>query len=144
MGSRPLEPTLLLAWPTTEFGGMGLEGAVNIIHRKELEAIADADARAAFHREKTDALKRANTALSAAARFDVDDVIDPADTRRLLAQTLARLPQPPTAHRPQAPGRPVLGSVCGASLDSALFQHNPNCCIRFSSTALARTLVRKT
>jgi Carboxyl transferase domain len=112
MGSRPLEPTLLLAWPTTEFGGMGLEGAVNIIHRKELEAIADADARAAFHREKTDALKRANTALSAAARFDVDDVIDPADTRRLLAQTLARLPQPPTAHRPQAPGRPVLGSVC--------------------------------
>ena len=36
-----------------------------------------------------------NTALSAAARFDVDDVIDPADTRRLLAQTLARLPLPP-------------------------------------------------
>jgi len=94
MGSRPLEPSLLLAWPTAEFGGMGLEGAVNIIHKKELDAIEDAPARAAFHRDKTDALKRANTALSAAARFDVDDVIDPADTRRLLAQTLARLPLP--------------------------------------------------
>jgi acetyl-CoA carboxylase carboxyltransferase component len=95
MGSRPLEPSLLLAWPTAEFGGMGLEGAVNIIHKKELDAIEDARLRAAFHRDKTQALKRANTALSAAARFDVDDVIDPADTRRLLAQTLARLPLPP-------------------------------------------------
>ena len=56
---------------------------------------SNSKARAAFHRDKTDALKRANTALSAAARFDVDDVIDPADTRRLLAQTLARLPLPP-------------------------------------------------
>ena len=73
---------------------MGLEGAVNIIHRRELEAIADPVARAAFHRERTEALKRANTALSAAGRFDVDDVVDPADTRRLLAQTLARLPAP--------------------------------------------------
>jgi acetyl-CoA carboxylase carboxyltransferase component len=85
---------LLLAWPTAEFGGMGLEGAVNIIHRKELESIDDPERRAAFHRERTDALKRANTALAAAARFDVDDVIDPADTRRLLARTLARLPAP--------------------------------------------------
>jgi len=84
-----------LQWPTAEFGGMGLEGAVNIIHKKELDAIEDARLRAAFHRDKTEALKRANTALSAAGRFDVDDVIDPADTRRLLAQTLARLPVPP-------------------------------------------------
>ena len=60
-------------------------------------------ARAAFHRDKTEALKRANTALSAAARFDVDDVIDPADTRRLLAQTLARLPVPPPAWRASIP-----------------------------------------
>jgi acetyl-CoA carboxylase carboxyltransferase component len=95
MGSRPLDPELLVAWPTAEFGGMGLEGAVNIIYRKELEAIEDAAARAAFHLEKTDGLKRANTALSAAGRFDIDDVIDPADTRRVLAQTLARLAPPP-------------------------------------------------
>jgi acetyl-CoA carboxylase carboxyltransferase component len=95
MGSRPLEPSLLLAWPTAEFGGMGLEGAVNIILKKELDAIEDARLRAAFHRDKTEALKRADTALGAAARFDVVDVIDPADTRRPLAQTPARLPLPP-------------------------------------------------
>jgi acetyl-CoA carboxylase carboxyltransferase component len=95
MGSRPLEPALLLAWPTAEFGGMGLEGAVSIIHRRELEAIEDPEARAAFHRERTEALRAANTALSAAGRFDVDAVIDPADTRRLLAQTLGRLALPP-------------------------------------------------
>jgi acetyl-CoA carboxylase carboxyltransferase component len=94
MGSRPLEPALLVAWPTAEFGGMGLEGAVNIIYKKELEAIADAAARAQFHRDKTEALKRANTALAAAGRFDVDDVIDPAETRRVLAETLSRLAPP--------------------------------------------------
>jgi acetyl-CoA carboxylase carboxyltransferase component len=101
MGSRPLEPALLAAWPTAEFGGMGLEGAVNIIYKKELDAIADAAERAAFHRDRTDALKRANTALAAAGRFDVDDVIDPAETRRVLAETLARLapPAPRTARK---------------------------------------------
>src|SRR4030095_10761903 len=95
MGSRPLEPSLLLAWPTAEFGGMGLEGAVNIIHKKELDAIEDAPARAAFHRDKTEALKRANTARTAARRCDVDAVSAPAATRSLLAQPLARLPVPP-------------------------------------------------
>ena len=82
MGSRPLEPALLAAWPTAEFGGMGLEGAVNIIYKKELEAIADAAARALFHRDKTEALKRANTALAAAGRFDVDGWRRPRRGRR--------------------------------------------------------------
>jgi acetyl-CoA carboxylase carboxyltransferase component len=94
MGSRPLRPAVLLAWPTAEFGGMGLEGAASIIHRKELEAIDDPEARAALHRELTDKLKEANTALEVAARFEFDDVIDPADTRRILVQTLASLPPP--------------------------------------------------
>ncbi len=49
MGSRPLDPTLLVAWPTAEFGGMGIEGAVNIIHKKELEAESDPAKRAALH-----------------------------------------------------------------------------------------------
>jgi acetyl-CoA carboxylase carboxyltransferase component len=106
MGSRPLEPDLLVAWPTAEFGGMGLEGAVNIIHRKELDAIDDPAARARFHLEKTEALKRANTALSAGGRFDVDDVIDPADTRRLLAQTLARFAPPPPRRERKHPVDP--------------------------------------
>ncbi len=106
MGSRPLEPELLVAWPTAEFGGMGLEGAVNIIYRKELEAIEDPAARAQFHREKSDALKRSNTALAAAGRFDVDDLIDPAQTRRVLAQTLARLAPAPVRTRRKHPVDP--------------------------------------
>jgi len=94
MGSQPLEPAVLLAWPTAEYGGMGLEGAVTILHKAELEAIADPAARAARHRELTDALKREHTAIEAAAKFVYDDVIDPADTRAILLRTLRTLPVP--------------------------------------------------
>jgi acetyl-CoA carboxylase carboxyltransferase component len=95
MGSQPLEPAILLAWPTAEYGGMGLEGAVNIIYRAELEAESDAERRAALHKRLTDGLKRSNTALEVAARYLYDDVIDPADTRDILIKTLATLPPPP-------------------------------------------------
>jgi acetyl-CoA carboxylase carboxyltransferase component len=98
MGSRPLDPALLVAWPTAEFGGMGLEGAVNIIHKAALAAAPDADARARLHAGFTADLRRINTALETAGRFEIDDVIDPADTRRMLAATLDRLPPP----RPRA------------------------------------------
>lgn len=95
MGSRPFEPAILLAWPTAEFGGMGLEGAASIIYRRELEGIDDVEVRAARHRERTDELKRYNAALEVAGRFGYDDVIDPADTRAILLNTLAALPTPP-------------------------------------------------
>jgi acetyl-CoA carboxylase carboxyltransferase component len=95
MGSRPLDPAILLAWPTAEFGGMGLEGAASIIYRRELEGIEEAGDRTARHRERTDELKRYNTALEVAGRFGYDDVIDPADTRPILLNTLATLPPPP-------------------------------------------------
>ena len=93
MGSQPLAPAILLAWPTAEYGGMGLEGAVNIIYRAELEAAAEGE-RAALHKQLTDELKRSNTALEVAARYLYDDVIDPADTRDILIRTLATLPSP--------------------------------------------------
>ncbi len=47
MGSRPLDPVLLVAWPTAELGGMGLEGAVNILHKAALDAAPDAGPRPA-------------------------------------------------------------------------------------------------
>jgi acetyl-CoA carboxylase carboxyltransferase component len=96
MGSQPLNPAILLAWPTAEYGGMGLEGAVNIIYKVELDAVADAEERAALHKRLTDALKRSNTAIEVAARYHYDDVIDPADTRDILIKTLATLPPPPS------------------------------------------------
>jgi acetyl-CoA carboxylase carboxyltransferase component len=94
MGSRPLEPAVLVAWPTAEFGGMGLEGAVNIIHARELDATATPAERAELHAGLTAELKRANTAVESAAKFLYDDVIDPADTRDILIRTLETLPQP--------------------------------------------------
>jgi acetyl-CoA carboxylase carboxyltransferase component len=94
MGSRPLEPAILLAWPTAEFGGMGLEGAVNIIYAKELEAAATPEERAKMHATLTAELKRSNTAVESGAKFLYDDVIDPADTRDILIKTLETLPQP--------------------------------------------------
>src|SRR5262249_5063281 len=92
--SRPLDPALLVAWPTAEFGGMGLEGATNIIHKAALDVAPDADTRARLHAGFTADLRRINTAIETAGRFEIDDVIDPADTRRMLASTLARLPAP--------------------------------------------------
>lgn len=92
MGSAPLDPAILLAWPTAEYGGMGLEGAVSILHRDELAAIADPAVRAARHRELTAELRDEHTALMAAAKYVYDDVIDPADTRRILIDTLRSLP----------------------------------------------------
>src|SRR5262249_5849877 len=108
MGSRPLDPVLLVAWPTAEFGGMGLEGAVNIIHKAALDAAPDAETRARLHAGFTADLRRINTALETAGRFEVDDVIDPADTRAMLLATLDRLPVPP----PRA-GRKRVIDACG-------------------------------
>jgi acetyl-CoA carboxylase carboxyltransferase component len=94
MGSPPLDPAVLVAWPTAEFGGMGLEGAVNILHGPELDAAPDAQARTALQAKLAEKLKAHNTALEVASRYLVDDVIDPAETRDILLKTLASLPKP--------------------------------------------------
>ena len=95
MGSESLDPTLLIAWPTAEFGGMGLEGAVNIMHATELASMG-IDERVAFRATRTADLKEGNTALARGRLFHVDDVIDPCDTRDILRRTLDLLPVPPS------------------------------------------------
>nr|MBC8239452.1 hypothetical protein [Alphaproteobacteria bacterium] len=103
MGMRGLDPALCIGWPTAEFGGMGLEGAVNITHRAELAAAVDEAARAEVHAQATAELKRMNTAIEIAAKFEIDDIIDPADTRHFLARTLEAMPTPPVRnHRKRA------------------------------------------
>jgi acetyl-CoA carboxylase carboxyltransferase component len=102
MAGSTHEPLLTVAWPSAHLGPMGLEGAVRLALRKELEAIADEDEREQRVRELTAAAERNARALNAAALFEIDDVIDPAETRALLASTLgaARLPPAPTrGHR---------------------------------------------
>ena len=83
------EPLLTVAWPGAHLGPMGLEGAVRLGMRRELEAIADDDERERRVREATAAAEQNAKALNAAQLFEIDDVIDPADTRRLIVDTLA-------------------------------------------------------
>jgi acetyl-CoA carboxylase carboxyltransferase component len=82
------EPLLTVAWPGAHLGPMGLEGAVRLGLRKELDAIADDDEREERVRRATAAAQENAKALNAAALFEIDDVIDPADTRALIAATL--------------------------------------------------------
>ena len=81
-------PDFACAWPTGEFGGMGLEGAVRLGFRKELEAETDPDKRQALFDHLLGQLYDKGKALEAAAHLEIDAVIDPADTR---AQLLAAL-----------------------------------------------------
>ncbi len=83
------EPLLTVAWPGAHLGPMGLEGAVRLGLRKELEAIDDEEEREQQVREVTAAAERNAQALNAAQLFEIDDVIDPAETRGLIAATLA-------------------------------------------------------
>ena len=95
MGSLPVHPALLVAWPTAEFGAMGLEGAVKITHKEELDAITDQKARLQRERELADEIRARNTALEVAGRFEYDDVIDPAETRNVVRKFLTSLPPTP-------------------------------------------------
>jgi acetyl-CoA carboxylase carboxyltransferase component len=95
------EPLLTVAWPSAHLGPMGLEGAVRLGLRKELEAIADETEREQRVRDLTDAAERNAKALNAATLFELDDVIDPAETRSLIAATFAAASgrRPPRRHR---------------------------------------------
>jgi methylmalonyl-CoA carboxyltransferase 12S subunit len=89
VGGSLHEPLLSVAWPTAHLGPMGLEGAVRLALRKELEQIADEEEREQRVRDLTAAAEANAKALNAATLFELDDVIDPAETRSLVASTLA-------------------------------------------------------
>jgi acetyl-CoA carboxylase carboxyltransferase component len=87
-------PLFTVAWPTGEFGGMGLEGAVRLGFRRELDAIDDDDERqAAFDQMVARAYERGK-ALNVASYFEIDDVIDPADSRARVVEMLRAAPPP--------------------------------------------------
>ena len=88
-------PLSTLAWPTGELGGMGLEGAVRLGFRRELDAIADPEERRrAFDAMVAGAYERGK-AVNVATYFEIDDVIDPAETRGRLLHGLRSAPPPP-------------------------------------------------
>ncbi|HAZ33158.1 MAG TPA: biotin carboxylase [Acidimicrobiaceae bacterium] len=92
MGGSTKAPLACLAWPTGEFGGMGLEGYVRLGYRKELEAAGSPEEEEQLFRQLVDRLYEHGKALSIATWFEIDDVIDPADTRRWLSTLLRSVP----------------------------------------------------
>ena len=87
-------PIFTVAWPTGEFGGMGLEGAVRLGYRRELDAIDDPERREQAFQEMVAAMYRHGKALNTATYFEIDDVIDPADSRRWISAALDSAPAP--------------------------------------------------
>ncbi|MGH2881010.1 MAG: carboxyl transferase domain-containing protein [Solirubrobacteraceae bacterium] len=78
-------PLFCVGWPTSEFGGMGLEGAVRLGLRRELDAIEDPAERERVFRDTVAAAYKHGEGLNMAAYGEIDDVIDPADSRRWIA-----------------------------------------------------------
>ena len=90
MNGRAFEPDLLIAWPGAEIGVMGPEGMVSIAARKLLQSAESPEAAAAMKKELSENLRQHIRIERTAALAMVDDVVDPRDTRRLLARALKR------------------------------------------------------
>ena len=96
-------PFFAVSWPTGEYGGMGLEGAVKLGFRDVLAAIEDVDERReAYERMVAEAYARGK-AVNTASLFEIDDVIDPADTRRWIMGGLMAMPPKPVRTEKKRP-----------------------------------------
>ena len=85
-------PFFTVSWPTGEFGGMGLEGAVKLGYRNELAAIEDPVERTALFDKMVAQAYEHGKALNTASLFEIDDVIDPVDTRKWIVGALKSIP----------------------------------------------------
>jgi len=85
-------PAMILAWPTAEFGPMGLEGAVRLGYRKELEAEPDPEKRQAMFDARLTRMYEVGKAVSVAEVLEIDAVIDPKTTRTWLIRGLKSCP----------------------------------------------------
>ncbi|MET8473066.1 carboxyl transferase domain-containing protein [Streptomyces sp. NPDC006422] len=88
MGGSTRAPRGTAAWPSGEFGGMGLEGAVRLGYRRELEAIADPAERERAFEARVAEMYEHGKAVNAAAALEIDAVIDPADSRSWIMSAL--------------------------------------------------------
>jgi acetyl/propionyl-CoA carboxylase alpha subunit/acetyl-CoA carboxylase carboxyltransferase component len=84
-----------ISWPTGEFGGMGFEGAVRLGFRKEMEAIEDPVERDKFFRDMVAKFYENGKAINIASVLEVDQVIDPIETRHWIIRGLRSAPRPP-------------------------------------------------
>ncbi len=88
-----------ISWPSGEFGAMGIEGAVRLSLRKQLEALPDEPARDAMVAEHMAIAHERGKAISMASYLEIDGVIDPADTRAWVARGMVAMPVPATRSR---------------------------------------------
>ena len=88
-----------ISWPTGEFGGMGFEGAVRLGYRKEMEAIADPISRDKFFKEMVAKFYETGKAINIASVLEIDQVIDPVETRDWIVKGLRSAPPPHRAGR---------------------------------------------
>jgi acetyl/propionyl-CoA carboxylase alpha subunit/acetyl-CoA carboxylase carboxyltransferase component len=99
-GGSHKAPLFTVSWPTGEFGGMGLEGAVKLGFRKELAAIEDPAERAKLFEHMVARAYEHGKALHTATHFEIDDVIDPAASRHWITTALRSAPPPaPRTHK---------------------------------------------
>jgi acetyl-CoA carboxylase carboxyltransferase component len=103
MGGSTKAPAACVAWPTGEFGGMGLEGAVRLGYRNELAAIDDLDERERTFQGMVDRMYEVGKAVNVASHFEIDDVIDPAESRRWISAVLEAAPPPPSRQGKKRP-----------------------------------------
>ena len=82
-----------VVWPEGEFGGMNLESGVLLGNRELLAEIEDVDERAAEYQRMVDAAYERSGALNSASVYGIDDVIDPAETRRRIVDGLIAVPE---------------------------------------------------
>jgi len=98
-GGSFLSPVYIAAWPTGEFGGMGLEGAVKLGYKNELAAVEDEVQRQALFDKLVAKMYEIGKASEAAAHLEIDGVIDPADTREVILKTINSAPISNRSHR---------------------------------------------
>ena len=93
-GASALVGFFTVAWPTAEFAGMNIEGSVKLGYRKELAAIEDPEERKKEFEDRVARAYESAKAVNAVPGGGLDDVIDPADTRSWIVESMKRVPTP--------------------------------------------------
>ncbi len=88
-GGSLASPHYCVAWPSAEFGAMGLEGAVQLGFKKELDEKTDPEARKELFEQLVSLSYERGKATEAAAHLEIDAVIDPKDTRKMIIMALS-------------------------------------------------------
>ena len=99
VGGSFATPVYAVAWPTGEFGGMGLEGGVQLGYKKELELVVDKTEREELFEKLVEKMYEEGRATETAANLEIDAVIDPADTRKVISIALTSAPKTKFSHR---------------------------------------------